>query len=505
MAKNIGLDSFKQFVFLQHFVCTFDERRRLLFWNQDLLEQILYLTFGFDPAEAQRADVLRREAEKADSLARNFNWQATEVRKKLDDLKAAVSDQRSTDDDLRGEHERLTKEVDRAKKKVEKVQAEADDIALRVAELSGQHASLRAQYDEVFSERLKGKRSVSANPIIALSIVEGSCQLCGSKTDEVVESIQSKLDNSICPLCDSPIGKEQPASALVELKKLDRKLTDTRAKLDDVVKSHVRMKKSVDGASAQLTISKRALSEFERANVKALDQLLLESRSAIRSTIQRYADQIEELLGKKREQYERRNENRLALSQIQKKLVKKYSEAESEFVPAFKELSQLFLGLDLDINLETGTTQGVWLALEVNSTTRREFYQLSESQRFFLDIALRMALIQYMVQSGGCLLVDTPEGALDIAYENRAGKMFARYAQKGSQLLLTANINTSRLLLSLAEECGTTGMTLYRMTSWTQLSEVQLSEEALFEDAYDQIEKALKGKRPNRNKDKGKN
>ena len=35
-------------------------------------------------------------------------------------------------------------------------------------------------------------------------------------------------------------------------------------------------------------------------------------------------------------------------------------------------------------------------------------------------------------------------------------------------------------------------MTLHRMTSWSELSEVQLDEEILFKNAYKELEKALK-------------
>jgi len=65
-------------------------------------------------------------------------------------------------------------------------------------------------------------------------------------------------------------------------------------------------------------------------------------------------------------------------------------------------------------------------------------------------------MIKYMSspESKGSFFVDTPEGSLDIAYESRAGDMFARFVQDGFGIIMTANINTSRLLISLAEKCG---------------------------------------------------
>ncbi len=88
------------------------------------------------------------------------------------------------------------------------------------------------------------------------------------------------------------------------------------------------------------------------------------------------------------------------------------------------------------------------MQLEVKSSARRHTYQLSESQRFFVDIALRMALINHMSSKStkGVLLIDTPEGSLDIAYENRAVDMFADFVELGYGIIMTANINSSRLL-----------------------------------------------------------
>ena len=111
ITTHSGLANFQQFVFLQHFVFTFDESRRLLFWDQKVLEQALHLCFGLDYNDAQRADTLRREAEKAGSLARNSNWQASEIRKKIkslrDEIKTSENDLDSEIQDIGNEHKNL--------------------------------------------------------------------------------------------------------------------------------------------------------------------------------------------------------------------------------------------------------------------------------------------------------------------------------------------------------------------------------------------------------------
>jgi len=172
-------------------------------------------------------------------------------------------------------------------------------------------------------------------------------------------------------------------------------------------------------------------------------------------------------------------------------------ESEKDFVPLFRKLASLFIGMDLDMRMDYSTSVaslGLSFTIEMQGSVRRQLYQLSESQKFFLDIALRMALAQYMSapQGKACLFIDTPEGSLDIAYESRAGQMFAAFVETGHDIIMTANINTSQILQRMATLCGKSKMTLHRMTSWAPLSEVQLKEEKLFEHAYSVIETALK-------------
>ena len=103
---------------------------------------------------------------------------------------------------------------------------------------------------------------------------------------------------------------------------------------------------------------------------------------------------------------------------------------EETFVPRFSELAQRFLGMPLSVQMDARATDDVKLIVTVRGTVRRQQQHLSESQRFFLDIALRMALTQHMSDptARGAMFIDTPEGSLDIAYEKRAGDMLAMFA-----------------------------------------------------------------------------
>ena len=500
LAADIGVASFEQFVFLQHFVFTFDERRHLLFWDEKVLEQALYLAFGVDVSQAQHADILRREAEKADSLARNYNWQATELRKKIEDLESALSSRDlpkpSASEDLVGTHKTLTEAKDLKEAAFKRIESRLSDCQLRATELSARQAQLRHEYETEFSLRLESRSGVQRAPVVALSIAQQTCAVCGSEGPAITSVIENKLKAQVCPLCESPIKKPREPKNLARLLALDKQIADSKTSLSDALAEKDRLTRDREKAEIDLETAIRQLATFEQSNSQFLS-LLAESTSAtasVKSTIDRYRTQYEDYLSRKREQYRRRDEKRRAILLLRRDLTKYYSEAEDEFVPGFKKLAKQFLGLDLDIQLEERAPTGISLLLEVKSSARRQIHELSESQRFFLDIALRMALIRYMsaLNTKGCLLVDTPEGSLDIAYESRAGSMFALFAEGGFNLIMTANINTSRLLISLAEACGRERMTLARMTTWTELSDVQIEQEELFDEAYSEIEKALR-------------
>ena len=48
------------------------------------------------------------------------------------------------------------------------------------------------------------------------------------------------------------------------------------------------------------------------------------------------------------------------------------------------------------------------------------------------------------------MLIDTPEGSLDIAYETNAGSMFYEYIAANQKMIITANLNSSGLIQTLA-------------------------------------------------------
>jgi DNA repair exonuclease SbcCD ATPase subunit len=493
LTKAVGVASFEQIVFLQYFVLTFDERRHLLFWNHKELDQTLYLAFGVDRGKAQHADSLRRKIERLESRARNANWQATTVRDKLKDLESRVTPRQEKVADLVDEHKELQRTCQELSKTAQSTSDQLRDANLRLADLSVKQTMLRGQYDEEFAKRLRGTSNYQRHPLIRSSLAEEHCHLCDSSGAEIKSAIQHVLDAHRCPLCGTAQPNGRRVGGIEELKKIDEKLSETGNELKQALMRRHRLEEKLVASSRELDVASKELDAFTDENQKALARLQGMSSKDISAILSEYRQQLEHFLSEKSENYVERDKIRKELRGLQKELQSQYAAAETEFVPAFQTLAKSFLGVDLDIRIETSPSKGLALVLGVRGTDRREHYQLSESQRFFIDIALRMALVQFVSRDDcpACLYIDTPEGSLDIAYETKAGRMIAQFVESGFSVIMTANINSSRLLLSLAEECGREKMRIQQMTNWAELSDVQVEEEELFKEAYREIESAL--------------
>lgn len=495
ITKDIGLEEFDQFVFLQYFLFTFDESRRLLFWNQSILERILYLAFGINPKEAKKADSLRKDVARHGSLGRNASYHASKIRSQIAEFKAIVNKNTPVEnhEEIFEQHQILDEKLKEELSKLEKIENFIKERELNFSTLSLKLSSLKYEYSSLFEQHFEKHVGIKNNPIVKESIRKHICELCGNKGKDISLSIEKNIESKVCPLCTKTLKKVEGKNKeiLAELKKLDKKITliDEQASLN--TETRKRLEDELKKAKEILDSTLKEKNDFEEANSNALKEFLVgNQKSDSGSILETYQGQLEHYLKNKDQNYKIRDEKKKRLKELEGSLSSQYVLAEENFVPNFIEYAKGFLGLDISISMQTSSA-GSNLILAVDNSERRWEHQLSESQRYFIDIALRMSLAEY-IGGNPTIYIDTPEGSLDIAYESRAGDMFATFAQKGNSIIMTANINTSQLLLSLAAKCGEAKMKLSRMTSWTFLSDVQIQEEKKIESAFSAIEKALK-------------
>lgn len=492
------LEDFAQFVFLMHFVATFDEGRHLLMWDDAALTNALYLAFGADPADARAADRLQHEMDREASRGRNVRFSARHVTERINQLAdlLAKGDQgdHASDTDLLAEHQRLQDQLAQSEDRARRKRTELRDAEAKWVELSAQITEMQLEYRRLFSSRLQNAASVDHHPLVRTTITDDRCALCG--TADVKATVAAHLDARECPLCDSPLANPSTdGEAIQALENLDVRIVKAGNELGARLEARQRIADQLEAAEAQQDGFRSELNAFREGEASALARAgSAGDFSAIHAEVDRLEKERSEFIKQSKAHYAKRDELREKLRVHERRLREQYEVGSLLFVPRFRQLAEAFIGLPIDVELDhrqSVNEAGFGLRLQMGGQLRLQPEDVSESQRFFIDIALRMALAEFMAAGPATLLIDTPEGSLDIAYEARAGVMLANFVEQGNRLLMTANLRSSELVLRLAALQKAQGMQIARMTDWTDLSEVQLSEEGLFTKAYEDIEAAL--------------
>lgn len=504
LSKAIGLKKFVEYVFLQNFLFTFDEKRNLIFWTPKVLDQLSFLAFSIDSNIADESVTIRRDMEKWESRAKNNKWQATQILNRINEFKRILSAQESTEESdfdeiaIKEEYDQLHENIDQQEIRVSHLETSLKDTSVQLSNANSKEIFLRNRYNEIFNNRIESSRDVGNHPLIKQALNDLKCPICGSVHVSSIDHIKNAIAAGLCPLCFDSVSKPNSDVELAkfeELKELDIQIGKIRNELEGILNEHNRISKDIEVESEKLKNYNKTLSKFEDKNKELLAQIKSnESVSVNNTVIDRLTQQYNEFNDKKIAEYKKRDEKKAELQILQKKIKQKYLEVQEEFIPLYKSLAQSFLGMELDIRMETETKErSLIFVFELQGTNRREFYQLSESQRFFIDIALRMALASFISKepNNSTLFIDTPEGSLDIAYEKKAGEMISKFIEHKNHVIMTANINSSKLLIEIAKNCKNEKMHLHRMTTWTNLTDVQVLASDDFRLAYEAIEKEM--------------
>lgn len=493
IAKDICINNFEYFMFLQLYVLTFDENRRMIFWDESASSHTLSIAFNTSTEDVEKLIEIKRKMDKLESDGRNNRWQATQINNKIKNLIEA-QEGNINNENIKIDYKELLKEYVEIEKEFNNVKIEYDSLLKKQTYLNSKIMDLRMEHSKLFSIYSEPRSKLLKNPYIKMSLSKKECIICGAKGEHVIESIENSLYKDNCPLCETKINddKEQEQNKLLlEIEKNDERISKNNDELENITLN-------ISGKKLELKKVEYEFIEIDKKKTifeKNSPSILLKStgNESIDFIIEKYNEQFNQFDEIAKEKYKERDKLRPYYDSLRDKIESVYKEAEVDFVPIFQKLAKSFIGYDLNINFST-KNRNMNLVLDLNDIPRPESSHLSESQRFFLDIALRMSLAIYLSKqyNEATMLIDTPEGSLDIAYESRVGEMFANFVKDYNQnILMTANINASELLISLAKKCGVEKMQFKRMLDWTDLSIIQQEGENLFEKVYNNIENAL--------------
>ncbi|MBD8498516.1 AAA family ATPase [Paenibacillus arenosi] len=510
----MGLKNFDQFAFLQVKVLTFDEERECLFWDPNLLTSTLYLTMNLSPEIAEKADIIQSNVQKSNSRIRNLQFEINKLNKRIETLTSELiekpqsdTNQELSDTELKEKHEMLIEGLEKAENDYSLARSEYDFLISVISELTAKQHLVKSEYDNLYKTLFNSNSAVDLrnSPIIS-ELLHGNCIVCDTKGTDIWKASEEKILMNKCPLCESEIlhDNHNHDEIMLRLEEVDNNLQQINAALEEHILKSARLRGLMESSSNYIEKTKLEVMKIEQSSTYMIindgeDSGDIRIRERIES-LRRAALEVEI---DKNDQIVLRDNLMDEASDLHKLLTNSYNDARKHFLPKFRTLARAFTGLNVDIILNeviVDAKKMLAFSLSMEESGRKYDHQLSESQRFFLDIALRMAIVDYIADNNyeGCMLIDTPEGSLDIAYEANAGEMFAEFINRQHQLIITANLNSSGLVKTFANKSGSARFNLINIIKWANLSTVQSERMPLFTEALKDIEAAMKSGEDNR-------
>lgn len=470
IAEHAGVGSFGDFILMLRYLVFYFEDRRQLVWDPSAQRQLLRMLF-LPPDVALRWTEMERSILQNDSRMRNFQAVVGKEEKLLAKSLSKVSDAAP----LRAELQALEALQEPAQQQLQDLEAFTDELDKRRQDT--RLTNLRAKQERetrfralehaklvAIEARFPG-RLETGRYMIAHLMSEQDCLVCGTHTPSAAALYAERLESGRCVVCDSDLAK---AEQVVEA----REVADERV---------AKAQRLLDASDRELTGSTRdreaAEADYDRHTAE-MTQLRSEiaTRSARLSQIVEFLPPDEAVLRKQRTELASirgRLESMKAELATERAAFRAFVEectdallsSSEEIVSSFEQFAGKFLSERVSLTWTSrpaAVGQGgeaiPFPAFELNMTgsdfndtvRRAGPDDVSESQREFIDLAFRMALMKAAGGGSSGLVIDTPESSLDAVFAKRAGDTLLRFgADAGNTVLVTSNLIEGSLLPTL--------------------------------------------------------
>lgn len=453
---------------LRSMVFYFEDRRELV-WDASAQRHILRMMF-LSPVEAEDWYRSEREILVLDSQYRNLVRTLNQLEKRVDALGRAEG----TEESLREELGTLRRMQEKDDDRLLKLEVEADDLDARRHDLRRELLSAEIRADEqaraLETEKLQvlasyfPKEQHTAQHLYSLLIAQRHCAVCGNEADEAAALLSSRVQGMKCVVCGHELEEHEHSENVISFSKekiqvlhnkheaeqervnaLRDELANIVGRYDIVATELVKLRVTVNDRTKQILRIERALPDGEK-QFEAKQEL-----SALRKTLEDDKIQLSHLAESFRGKIERYNTKILQFADEVKATFAHYA---SGFLAEDANLKWSLVKESLG---ETGIAKVEFPSFELEMTgsnftaaiQRSGPNAVSESQREFIDLAFRMALIQVgSSNGGGSLVIDVPESSLDAYFVKRAAEVLCKFGDPGSsnRLIVASNLISGDLL-----------------------------------------------------------
>jgi hypothetical protein len=311
------------------------------------------------------------------------------------------------------------------------------------------------------------ERSDSSRYILAQLMTEQDCLFCGNHVPDIAAQLESRLETQHCIVCGSDLPHVQDsgdAGAVADtrferiataLAAIEPELDEARSQLSEAEDAYARIVNW--GAELDAAIVERTSRLNVLVRMLPPEETELHTQRDALSVLRARLVSLEKELANKRTAFHSflDEENRTLVQQAEL-IQAAFSRSAAGFLleecrlvwaPQRGPLGQS--GELMDFPAFGIEMSGASFPTPIRRAGPNE---VSESQREFIDLAFRMALIEVAGISGiGSIVMDAPESSLDAVFVTRAADVLARFAapDRGNRLLITSNLVDGRLLPSL--------------------------------------------------------
>lgn len=452
-----GYTSADDFAFIVHRLMYLPESRRLLAWDTNAQTRILML-LNRDLAEEQDFRARRDRLKKLDSRKRHIHVQLGHAEQAL--INILDEEDEDTDDAGSPEENRTTpndhtdsrrlpdllRELGVASKRRLEAAEQMRSVARTISQLANevddlQRAADQAEADVVAS--LLDAEERESNLAVYKLLENGVCPCCGTRQKELQAAARQYQRAQRCVLC----GSERNETENPELSSIRSQLSEKTNALQANEEAHRILQEKF--------LQTRDIEDEIQAQVNVIrfsQPILMIPDTALATTTK------DDLLRRKEALEAEEAELAVQLRDLQTELESEYNSflrAVAQRMTTLKEsyerYASAFLGIPCHLIPERNPDRLLDLTAfipEFNDAPRPTADSCSEAQRFFLDIAFRMAILDLASEMSGSpssFICETPENALDISYVDNVAKMFQAFVEKRHSVILSANVQEAGL------------------------------------------------------------
>lgn len=455
---------------VRHLIFFLEEKASLL-WSEQGQYELLRILFFEETLSSQSVELVDW-INKLDSQIRNRDWQLDDDREELAALDAVAGGDPDTGDNLSALQTRLTTinegllELGFLEGRLANVVSELEkEVFADEQTLDELQLSLRRTEQAYFRQAFP-KLPKTTELVLGHLVAGGTCLVCRSDSQAAYAKLRKLQEQHACPVCETPQMEDVAPVTPIAQKQLEvlqgqanerqRSLREKSQRLDDAragwlavkndQRAHWRDQAQLSGKVADLQ-SQLPPSDFAsalRAKVESAEQSLQEDRAKL--------------------QLARRHLNvvlRTAARRI-KAVARNICDEFSTFATTFlEEDCVLEYVMDRRPVGQTGARMDFpSFQLKMSSAVanapsiRSDAGAVSESQKEFLDLAFRMAVMRVASsQKSPCMLViETPEASLDTHFVSRAGTMLREFTSDGTiqhSVIASSNLNRENMIAEL--------------------------------------------------------